>query len=117
NGNKIHTPSPPSYQREPGQLESPRYSNRTSSFTNTNNSSLINTNESRNSVDSGMTTLEHLKKDLIQLKLTMNEMKLKFTDQIQDLIHELDEEKKARATLKIEIERLQKLVQKSSRIN
>ena len=30
---------------------------------------------------------------------------------------ELDEEKKVRATLQIEIERLQKLVQKTSRIN
>ncbi len=47
----------------------------------------------------------------------MEEMKIKFTDQIQDLINELDEEKKARATLQIEFERLQKLVQKSSRIN
>ena len=47
----------------------------------------------------------------------MDEMKLKFTEQIQDLINELDEEKKARATLQIEFERLQKLVQKSSRVN
>jgi hypothetical protein len=44
-------------------------------------------------------------------------MRAKFTDQIQDLIHELDEEKKVRATLQIELERLQKLVQKSSRAN
>jgi len=60
---------------------------------------------------------EQLQKDLIKLKSSMEEMKLKFTDQIQDLINELDEEKKARATLQIEFERLQKLVQKSSRVN
>jgi hypothetical protein len=47
----------------------------------------------------------------------MDDMKLKFSNQIRDLINELDEEKKARATLHIEIERLQKLVQKSSLIN
>ncbi|CAF1022922.1 unnamed protein product, partial [Rotaria sordida] len=116
NGHKIHTPTPPSHQREPGQLESPRYVNRSFSLTNTNNSTLINTNELKNSLDGNITTLEQLKKDLIQLKLTMDEMKLKFTNQIQDLIHELDEEKKARATLQIEIERLQKFFQKSSRI-
>ncbi|CAF1421521.1 unnamed protein product [Rotaria sp. Silwood1] len=119
--NKMHTPTPPSYQREPGQVESPRYANRSYSITSTNNSTLINTNESRDSLSGSTTTttitLEQLKKDLMQIKLTMNEMKLKFTDQIQDLIHELDEEKKARATLQIEIERLQKLVQKSSRLN
>ncbi|CAF3665125.1 unnamed protein product [Rotaria sp. Silwood1] len=117
----MHTPTPPSYQREPGQVESPRYANRSYSITSTNNSTLINTNESRDSLSGSTTTttitLEQLKKDLMQIKLTMNEMKLKFTDQIQDLIHELDEEKKARATLQIEIERLQKLVQKSSRLN
>ena len=45
----------------------------------------------------------------------MDEMKLKLTDQIQDLVTELDEEKKVRANLQIELERLQKLVQKSSR--
>jgi uncharacterized protein YlxW (UPF0749 family) len=60
---------------------------------------------------------EQLQKDFKKLKSAMEEMKIKFTDQIQDLINELDEEKKARATLQIEFERLQKLVQKSSRIN
>lgn len=47
----------------------------------------------------------------------MEEMRTKFSDQIDDLIHELDEEKKVRATLQIEIERLQKLYQKSLRIH
>ncbi|CAF3368612.1 unnamed protein product [Rotaria socialis] len=111
-GNKIHTPSPPSYQREPGQIESPRYINRT--FPLANGSTLNNTNESKNS---RFTTGEQLQKELLKLKLTLEEVKAKFTDQIDDLIHELDEEKKARATLQIEIERLQKLFQKASRIN
>jgi uncharacterized protein YlxW (UPF0749 family) len=61
--------------------------------------------------------LEQLQKDFFKLKSSMDEMKLKFTDQIQDLVNELDEEKKARATLQIELERLQKLVQKTSRVN
>ncbi|CAF1270187.1 unnamed protein product [Adineta steineri] len=109
---KVHTPSPPLFQREPGQLESPRYANRSFSLTNTNNSTLNGTTESLNS--SFTTTLEQLQKDFTKLKSSMNDMKLKFTDQIQDLMNELDEEKKVRATLQIEIERLQKLVQKSS---
>ncbi|CAF3794877.1 unnamed protein product, partial [Rotaria magnacalcarata] len=112
NGNKIHTPSPPSYQREPGQIESPRYINR--SLPLANGSTLNNTNESKNS---SLLTVEQLQKELLKLKLTLDEVKVKFTDQIDDLIHELDEEKKARATLQIEIERLQKLFQKLSRIN
>jgi uncharacterized protein YlxW (UPF0749 family) len=62
-------------------------------------------------------TLDQLQKDFVNLKSTMNEMKLKFNDQIRDLMNELDEEKKARATLQIEIERLQKLIQKPSRVN
>ena len=44
----------------------------------------------------------------------MNEMKMKFTDQIRELIDELDGEKKARAMLQIELERLQKQIQKAS---
>lgn len=60
-------------------------------------------------------TNEQLQKDFFKLKNTLEEMKAKFTDQIQDLIHELDEEKKARANLQIELERLQKHVQKSAR--
>lgn len=70
------------------------------------NSTVNNTNE-----------FEQLQKDFMKLKHSMNEMKVKFTDQIQDLVNELDEEKKIRATLQIEIERLQKLVQKTSRVN
>lgn len=60
-------------------------------------------------------SIEQLQKDFSKLKHTLDEMKMKFTDQIQDLIHELDEEKKARANLQIEFERLQKHVQKSAR--
>ena len=60
-------------------------------------------------------TIDQLQKDLFKLKNTLEEMKAKFTDQIHDLIHELDEEKKARANLQIELERLQKHVQKSAR--
>ncbi|CAF4347124.1 unnamed protein product, partial [Adineta steineri] len=107
-----NTPIRPLISREPGQLESPRYANRSFSLTNTNNSTLNGTTESLNS--SFTTTLEQLQKDFSKLKSSMNDMKLKFTDQIQDLMNELDEEKKVRATLQIEIERLQKLVQKSS---
>lgn len=51
------------------------------------------------------------------MKVTMDEMKIKFADQIHDLVGELDEEKKARATLQIELERLQKQIQKSSLVN
>ncbi len=120
----MHTPSPPAIQRgktikkfytfyrlflEPGQLESPRYNNRPFSLSLTNTSTLNGTTESP--------TLDQLQKDIAKLKSTMNDMKSKFTDQIQDLMNELDEEKKARATLQIEIERLQKLIQKSSRAN
>lgn len=94
---------------EPGQLESPRYNNRPFSLSLTNTSTLNGTTESP--------TLDQLQKDIAKLKSTMNDMKSKFTDQIQDLMNELDEEKKARATLQIEIERLQKLIQKSSRAN
>jgi len=82
------------------------------SLTGTNNSTLNGITDLTNS-----STFEQLNKDFLNLKSSMNEMKLKFTDQIQDLINELDEEKKARATLQIEFERLQKLVQKSSRVN
>ena len=51
------------------------------------------------------------------MKVSLDEMKIKFTDQIRDLVSELDEEKKARATLQIELERLQKQIQKSSLVN
>ena len=43
----------------------------------------------------------------------MDGMKSTLSDQIHDLVGELDEEKKARAALHIEVERLQKLIQKS----
>jgi len=98
--------------QDPTQLESPRYANRSFSLTNTNTSTLNGSTELLNT-----STSEQLQKDFAKLKASMDEMRSKFTDQIQDLIHELDEEKKARATLQIELERLQKLVQKSSRVN
>lgn len=77
---------------------------------NTNTSSLNGSTELLNTLN-----VEQLQKDLLKLKTSMEDMKTKFTDQIQDLVHELDEEKKARANLQIELERLQKHVQKSAR--
>lgn len=47
----------------------------------------------------------------------MDDMRAKFAEQIRDLVGELDEEKKARATLQIELERLQKQIQKASLVN
>ncbi|CAF1563402.1 unnamed protein product [Rotaria magnacalcarata] len=133
---RVHTPSPPSSQREPGQLESPRYTNRPSSLhstlVNTNqqgslslnsttelvhtatNSSYVNSNTLNNN---STTTIEQLQKDLLKIKVSMDDMKVKFADQIRDLVSELDEEKKARATLQIELERLQKQIQKSTLVN
>ncbi|UJR36206.1 hypothetical protein I4U23_028938 [Adineta vaga] len=136
NENKVHTPSPPSSQREPGQLESPRYTNRPSSL----HSTLINNGHSGNSSLNGTTelittatnssyvnshiynsngtiTLEQLHKDFVKMKGSFDEMKMKFAEQIHDLVGELDEEKKARATLQIELERLQKQIQKASLVN
>ena len=121
---------------EPGQLESPRYNNRPNSL----HSSLSNTNPSMHSTFNGTTELiqtatnssyvnsnslnnhstasvEQLQKDLLKMKVVIEDMKTKFTDQIRDLVDELDEEKKARATLHIELERLQKQIQKSSLVN
>ncbi|CAF2386819.1 unnamed protein product [Rotaria sp. Silwood2] len=137
NERKVHTPSPPSSQREPGQLESPRYTNRPSSLhstlVNTNqqgtsslnsttelahtatNSSYVNSNSLTN--NNSTITIEQLQKDLLKMKVVMDDMKIKFADQIRDLVGELDEEKKARATLQIELERLQKQIQKSSIVN
>ncbi|CAF1382771.1 unnamed protein product [Adineta ricciae] len=136
NDNKVHTPSPPSSQREPGQLESPRYTNRPSSLHSTlvtnnhqGNSSLNGTTEIVPTVtnssyvnsnlynSNGTITVEQLHKDFQKMKVSLDEMKIKFTDQIRDLVGELDEEKKARATLQIELERLQKQIQKSSLVN
>jgi predicted nucleic acid-binding Zn-ribbon protein len=115
---------------EPGQLESPRYTNRPSSLHSTlsnsnhqtlngtteiistaTNSSYVNTNHN------GTITIEQLQKDFLKMKSSMEDMKMNFTDQIRDLVGELDEEKKARATLQIELERLQKQIQKSSLVN
>jgi predicted nucleic acid-binding Zn-ribbon protein len=62
-------------------------------------------------------TIEQLHKDFMKMKVSMDDMKIKFADQIRDLVGELDEEKKARATLQIELERLQKQIQKSSLVN
>ena len=62
-------------------------------------------------------SFELLQKDFLKMKIAMDEMKVKFADQIRDLVGELDEEKKARATLQIELERLQKQIQKSSLVN
>ena len=73
------------------------------------NSNLYNSN--------GTITVEQLHKDFQKMKVSLDEMKIKFTDQIRDLVSELDEEKKARATLQIELERLQKQIQKSSLVN
>jgi len=122
---------------EPGQLESPRYTNRPSSLHGT----LMNSNHHGNSSLNGTTepvqtatnssyvntimlnnanstlTIEQLQKDLMKMKVSMDDMKVKFSDQIRDLVGELDEEKKARATLQIELERLQKQIQKSSLVN
>lgn len=130
NERKVHTPSPPSSQREPGQLESPRYNNRPSSLqstlTSTNptfngtteiisttatNSSYVNANLLNSSSTVG---LEQLQKELVKMKEAMDEMKMKFSDQIRDLLDELDGEKKNRAMLQIELERLQKQIQKVS---
>jgi predicted nucleic acid-binding Zn-ribbon protein len=66
---------------------------------------------------SGSITVEQLQKDFLKMKVFMDEMKAKFADQIRDLVGELDEEKKARATLQIELERLQKQIQKASLVN
>lgn len=119
---------------EPGQLESPRYNNnRPSSLhstlsttnptfngtteiisTTATNSSYVNANH----INSSPTlTLEQLQKDLMKMKDTMDQMKRKFTDQIQELVDELDQEKKNRAMLQIELERLQKQIQKSSLVH
>ena len=119
---------------EPGQLESPRYTNRPSSLhstlNNTNNhhhhtngtteivhtvtnSSYVNANM----LNSSPMTTEQLQKDFFKMKISIDEMKMKFADQIRDLVAELDEEKKARATLQIELERLQKQILKSSLAN
>jgi hypothetical protein len=126
---------------EPGQLESPRYTSRPTSLlstvpnTNSNhhhshhynaatnggttelistatNSSYVNTN-SLSSGGNSMLTIEQLQKDLLKLKTSMDEMKTKLTDQIRDLVGELDEEKKARSTMQVELERLRKLIHKS----
>ncbi|CAF4755550.1 unnamed protein product [Rotaria socialis] len=124
-------------EEEPGQLESPRYTNRPSSLhstlVNTNqqgslslnsttelvhtatNSSYVNSNTLN--TNSTTTTIEQLQKDLLKIKVSMDDMKVKFADQIRDLVSELDEEKKARATLQIELERLQKQIQKSTLVN
>lgn len=78
------------------------------------NSSYVNSNHLTNSQTM---TVEQLQKDFLKLKSTMDEMKMKFSDQIRDLVGELDEEKKARANLQIELERLQKQIQKSSLVH
>ncbi|CAF3543311.1 unnamed protein product [Adineta steineri] len=137
NENKVHTPSPPSSQREPGQLESPRYTNRPSSLHSAlmNNNNNHHTNSSLNGTtdlsqtatnssyingnmyNSSTITIEQLHKDYMKMKVSMDEMKIKFADQIRDLVGELDEEKKARATLQIELERLQKQIHKSALVN
>lgn len=125
---KVHTPSPPSSQREVGQIESPRYSNRPASLHSTlsptngthennhpvSNSSYINTSVLN---QNGTLTIEQLQKDFQKMKVNIDEMKSKFAEQIRDLVGELDEEKKARATLQIELERLQKQIQKSSLVH
>jgi len=128
NERKVHTPSPPSSQREPGQLESPRYTNRPtslhSSLSNPNGTTeIVQTTTSSSYVNTNILnpnstiTFEQLQKDFLKLKISMDDMKIKFADQIRDLVGELDEEKKARATLQIELERLQKQIQKSSLVN
>lgn len=107
---KVHTPSPPTIQRDPGQLESPRYANRSLSLSTTL------TSNGTTDIHS-IAVIEQLQKDFSKMKNSFDEMKSKFTDQIQDLITELDEEKKCRANLQIELERLQKLVQKTTKTN
>ena len=87
---------------EPGRLESPRYGNR--SHVPLNGTS---------DLSGGPKTVDQLQKDLTRLRSTMDNVKCTLTDQIHDLVGELDEEKKARAALHIEVERLQKLIQKS----
>lgn len=62
-------------------------------------------------------TVEQLQKELLKMKVSMDDMRAKFAEQIRDLVGELDEEKKARATLQIELERLQKQIQKASLVN
>lgn len=75
------------------------------------NSSYVNPNHLN-----GITT-EQLQKDFFKMKTAIDEMRKKFSDQIRDLVEELDQEKKARANLQIELERLQKQIQKSSLVH
>lgn len=90
--------------------------NSTTELTQTaTNASYVNSSSLNNTTS--IITIEQLQKDLLKMKVLMDDMKIKFTDQIRDLVGELDEEKKARATLQIELERLQKQIQKSALVN
>ena len=102
---------------ESDQSDSPRYANHSFSLSNANNITSNSTTEAVNSCHVNLIAFEQIQRDLLILKSTMDETKSKFSGQLQDLIHELDEEKKARATLQIEMKRVQKLFHKSSRIN
>jgi hypothetical protein len=102
------------FLEEVGPLESPGYTNRSISLPNTYTPTSNDTTELTNLLNNNIPTTEQLQKDLIKLKSSIDEIKLKFTDHIRDLVTELDDEKKARAILKIELERLQKSIPKPS---
>lgn len=63
----------------------------TESVPTATNSSYVNTIMLNNN---STITVEQLQKDLMKMKVSMDDMKVKFADQIRDLVGELDEEKK-----------------------
>ncbi|CAF1004192.1 unnamed protein product [Didymodactylos carnosus] len=78
------------------------------------NSSYVNTTSSlQNEQSLNRSQLEQLQKDLEQMKITMEHMRAKFHDKISILVNELDDEKKARSKLQIELERVQRTISTS----
>ena len=102
---------------EPERLGSPHYTARSfllGSSSNLNLNGGRDFTHSSHPPDASGKTVEQLQKDLRRLEVNMDEMRWKMNGQLSDLISELDQEKKSRATLQIELERLQKLIQKFS---
>lgn len=63
-------------------------------------------------------TLDQLQSEVSMIRTNLDGMKSNLIEQIGELARELDNERKARASLQIELERIQKVLQKhSQRLN
>ncbi|CAF0956735.1 unnamed protein product, partial [Didymodactylos carnosus] len=101
--NNINLHSNNSFASQSGLMNT----SKNSSYVNTT-SSLQHGQQQQQSPDQSL--IEQLQKDLEHMKMAMELMRGKFHNKLSTLVNELDDEKKVRSKLQIELERVQKTI-------